>query len=287
MRRLPFGKRRSFSEVYMYPQIEVFGRTIGVYGLCAMVGIAVCVVVATFLSHRQECSFEAILLFSLAIGGGLLVGGHLLFGLTQIKTVAYIFAHLNELSFRQIVHGLIACFGGSVFYGGFLGGLAAVFIYTKYSKTIPRSFALDLYAVMTPLFHVFCRIGCFFGGCCYGKEWSWGFCVAENQINPAVAGVVRIPVQLLESGCNLIIFLIVLLLFLRRIYTGRLLCIYLLLYPIARFVLEFYRGDAIRGIWFGLSTSQWISIALFMCTAATLIWTAIWQRQKRTATKNI
>ena len=39
--------------------------------------------------------------------------------------------------------------------------------------------------------------------------------------------------------------------------------IYMLIYPVVRFILEFFRGDEIRGIWFGLSTSQWISIALF------------------------
>jgi len=37
---------------------------------------------------------------------------------------------------------------------------------------------------------------------------------------------------------------------------------YMLMYPAVRFVLEFLRGDAVRGFLFGLSTSQWISIGL-------------------------
>ena len=45
--------------------------------------------------------------------------------------------------------------------------------------------------------------------------------------------------------------------------TDKLIFIYMLVYPIVRFTLEFFRGDTIRGFLFGLSTSQWISILLF------------------------
>ncbi len=40
--------------------------------------------------------------------------------------------------------------------------------------------------------------------------------------------------------------------------------IYLLLYAAFRFGIEFFRSDAIRGVEFGLSTSQWISLAVFL-----------------------
>ncbi len=45
----------------------------------------------------------------------------------------------------------------------------------------------------------------------------------------------------------------------------RLLAWYLALYAVIRFGTEWLRGDAVRGIYFGLSTSQWISICLFLC----------------------
>ncbi len=51
----------------------------------------------------------------------------------------------------------------------------------------------------------------------------------------------------------------------------KLVYIYLMIYPAVRFGLEFLRGDEIRGILFGLSTSQWISIALFAFSAVSLI----------------
>ena len=35
-------------------------------------------------------------------------------------------------------------------------------------------------------------------------------------------------------------------------------------YSVIRFILEFFRGDTYRGIYFGLSTSQIISIIIFI-----------------------
>ena len=44
---------------------------------------------------------------------------------------------------------------------------------------------------------------------------------------------------------------------------SKLLGLYLVIYPIGRFIFEFFRGDEYRGFIFGLSTSQFISIILF------------------------
>jgi len=51
----------------------------------------------------------------------------------------------------------------------------------------------------------------------------------------------------------------------RRHRDGDVIIAYTLLYAVARFVLEFFRGDADRGFIFGglLSTSQFIGIILF------------------------
>lgn len=50
-----------------------------------------------------------------------------------------------------------------------------------------------------------------------------------------------------------------------------LLALYCLMYAPVRFVLEFFRGDAVRGFWLGLSTSQWLSIAAVII-AAGVVW---------------
>ena len=71
----------------------------------------------------------------------------------------------------------------------------------------------------------------------------------------------RIPIQLFEAVCILFIFAI-LLFAEHKSSTTPLLRLYLGAYVVCRFILEFYRGDALRGLWLGLSTSQWVSLAI-------------------------
>ena len=46
---------------------------------------------------------------------------------------------------------------------------------------------------------------------------------------------------------------------------------YIVLYSVVRFVLEFFRGDLIRGIYLGLSSYQWVSILLLIISVFGLI----------------
>ena len=85
-------------------------------------------------------------------------------------------------------------------------------------------------------------------------------------------GVPRFPVQLVEAGVELVLFLVLLGLFLRGRGRGKLMACWALAYAPARFLLEFLRGDAYRGFFGPLSTSQWISIAVFVATVAFLAW---------------
>ena len=98
-------------------------------------------------------------------------------------------------------------FGGSVFYGGLLGGMAAGAIYCKKKKFNISEYS-DIIAPGVPLFHFFGRIGCFFGGCCYGIESSFGYTVHGNELLSSVNDVQRFPVQLLEATLNLILFIV-------------------------------------------------------------------------------
>lgn len=255
----------------MYPFIHLFGRTVGTYGLFSFFGLALSVLVCWLLAKRWKNTIDDVLLLSLSIGVGLLLGGHLLYAITRADLVVYAFSRIGRVSFREWLSLLSEGVGGMVFYGGFLGGLLAVLLFTRFTRLFEKKNALDLYAVATPLFHTFGRVGCFFGGCCYGRECSHGILIRENQLNPSVAGVPRFPVQLVEAGCNLLIFLLLLSLFRRKHAEGKLILVYLTVYPTVRFSLEFLRGDAIRGVWLGLSTSQWISVILLFSVVTILV----------------
>lgn len=253
----------------MFPYFDIFGRTIGSYAICAFVGFFVSVFVATKLAKTIKLAFEDVILIFLAVGGGILVGGHLLYALTNIdKIIKYSIAVLknagcNGITFEHIKGILSECFGGSVFYGGFIGGTLALMLYMRCAKIDNKSRFTDIFAVCVPLFHTFGRIGCFLGGCCYGIESKIGF-VFNNELLPQMSGVRRFPVALVESAFNLFVFIFILYLYKNKKQTGKLIFVYMLIYPVGRFVLEFLRGDEIRGIFLCLSTSQWISVVLFV-----------------------
>lgn len=257
----------------MYPSFEIFGRTIGSYGVCAVIAIFVCVTLAYFLIRGKDFLFDDVMVVAIFIGVGGIIGAKIVYAITQWQLWVHLFTHLSKVNFQLLWQYMLAIFGGQVFYGGFIGGTIALTIYfrTKLAKGVDPKKVLDVYAIMVPLFHFFGRIGCFLGGCCYGIESNFGFVARQNEFVPELVGVRRFPTPLLESACNLCIFAVILVLFLKKVNQGKLLYIYMLVYPIVRFSDEFLRGDEVRGHLLGLSTSQWISIGLFVYAIIRLV----------------
>ncbi len=248
----------------MLPIIDIFGRQVGSYALLAFLGFIICGAVIYFACRPLEIDIADIAVIELTVAGGLLIGGHLLYGIVNLPQIINVMGRASETGFKATLAALAECFGGMVFYGGFLGGLCSLKIYMHYSKLPFKACLLDIYAFSIPQFHFFGRIGCFFAGCCYGIESGFGFVVNGNNLVPELNGVRRFPVSLAEALLNLMIFAIVLVLFKKGKFKGKLIYLYMVLYSSVRFGTEFLRGDAVRGIYFGISTSQWISIALFI-----------------------
>lgn len=139
---------------------------------------------------------------------------------------------------------------------------------------------LDIFSVVLPLGHAVGRVGCFFGGCCYGICYDGPFAVYYSD----AAGLTPLhtpllPIQLIEAVALLILFIIQLHLYGRKDKQGKLVQSYLLSYALIRFILEFFRGDTARGKLFFLSTSQWISLLVLSALALYLLLNK--QRQKK------
>jgi phosphatidylglycerol---prolipoprotein diacylglyceryl transferase len=90
-------------------------------------------------------------------------------------------------------------------------------------------------------------------------------------------------VQIYESLAAALIFIVLLQLAPRKKFDGQVALTYVILYAIARFTVEFFRGDAIRGFVFGsrLSTSQFISALLF--AGAVALYPYLMKRQRAAA----
>lgn len=241
----------------MLPYLDFFGIKIASYGLFAVIG-AVAAVLFVWLSTRKRTDINRVQLVNIPIVAviGAFPGAHILYALTQIHYLAFVVQSPEKVfSSWDLFFGWFGVvFGGMVFYGGLIGGLLAAVIYCKVMK-LDFMFYADIYTPTIPLFHAFGRIGCFFGGCCYGIECNFG--IMYN-------GVERFPVQIIECVCNFILAFLLFYLSRKKMKKGSVLALYLIIYPVIRFTLEFFRGDEIRGFLLGLSTSQWISVLLFV-----------------------
>ena len=157
---------------------------------------------------------------------------------------------------------------GGVFYGGLIAAVAVgLWLVRRYK--LPVWTTADLMAPGIALGHVVGRFGCLLAGCCYGRPtdvpWAVTFTdplAAQNVGTPL--GIPLHPTQLYDAGAELLILGV--LLFTERKgrpFAGRTFWMYLLLYGISRFIIEFYRGDPNRGtVMAGLSTSQFVSLLL-------------------------
>lgn len=147
--------------------------------------------------------------------------------------------------------------GGFVFYGGLIFGLIYLLLYCLVFKKYPIKEAYIFFAPLT-FGHALGRIGCFLAGCCYGT-----YCDLPWKIH--LHGHFRHPVQLYEASLLILLGMILLKETLKKDTNPlKLVGIYFLGYSMIRFILEFLRGDIIRGLHFGLSTSQWISLVFFL-----------------------
>ena len=254
----------------MYPTVTFLGKTLGTYGMCAAVGLPLMLLCVALLARRRGFSPDYEVITAMVSMIGVVVGSMLLYGITNIPLMADILANADTYaSTWDLLRALALCFEGFVFYGGLIGGVVAGSLYVRH-KGWDVLEHLDIFAVGIPLFHVFGRIGCFLGGCCYGVPADWGITYTMDPI-PQANGVPRVPIQLIEAACNLVLFCVLLALFLRGTGRRRLIAVYGISYGIIRFVDEFWRGDEYRGFLGPLSTSQWISLVVIAVSVALLV----------------
>jgi len=156
---------------------------------------------------------------------------------------------------------------GGVFYGGLIAAVV-VCIYQLRKHQLPLWTSADLFAPGIALGYTVGRLGCLMAGCCYGRptDVSWAITFTDPAANLNVGTPLNVPLhptQIYESFAGLAIFLILMALERRgRQFSGRTFWMFVLLYSISRFFIEFYRGDE-RGFMFNaVSTSQAISIIL-------------------------
>jgi phosphatidylglycerol---prolipoprotein diacylglyceryl transferase len=167
---------------------------------------------------------------------------------------------------------------GGVFYGGLILAVVVALWYIR-RVGLPLWTTCDMFAPGIALGHVIGRFGCLFAGCCYGKPTTrpWGITFTDQFARDNVGtplGVPLHPTQLYEAGAELLILVFLLITERKgRPFAGRTFWLYMLLYAISRYIIEFFRGDE-RGTVGIFSTSQFISVILAPLAIVMLIYLA-------------
>ena len=240
----------------MFPRLLELGPiTVYTYGVLLAAAYLFGLQLARVRAKERGLDANRVLDLGIYIIISALVGAKLLLLITDFKSFT---ADPREL--------LTLARSGGVFYGGLIVAVIVALWYIR-RVGLPLWTTCDVFAPGIALGHVVGRFGCLFAGCCFGKPTTrpWGITftdpfAAANVGTPL--GVPLHPTQLYEAGAELLILVILLVTERKgRPFAGRTFWLYMLLYAISRFIIEFYRGDD-RGMVGMFSTSQFISIVL-------------------------
>ena len=273
----------------MHPIFFQMGNIVGYsYGLMIGLGALLAIFVSEWRAKRRGLDGE--LVFSAAVWGlfaGLL-GAKLTFIISNIK---YLFTD----------PGYVLGTDGFTVYGGVVLGILVGGLFVR-RKKVDVPLYLDLVIPQIALAQGFGRIGCFLAGCCYGKPTHSHFGVIFPPEAIAPSGVPLIPTQLISAIGDFLIFIILLLLSnyatdYLKVKKGKgpgtdrksffqppsISGMYLILYGIGRFAIEFLRADPRRTA-LGLTSNQYVSILFLAAGIALIVYGA--KRAKRQASES-
>ena len=223
--------------------------TIHGYGTMIAIGILCALLVASKRAKNKNLSIDIVsgLVLAVIIFG--FIGAKLLYCIVEIKSII--------ASPILVLSG-----GGFVVYGGIIGGILAAMIYCKVKKVSFLQY-FDLLVPSVAIAQGFGRIGCFLAGCCYGRETDSPIGIIFLNSDFAPNGVKLLPTQLFSSAGDFLIAAVLILFARRARNRGKVGALYLMLYGVGRFIIEFFRDDY-RGSIGALSTSQFISLFILI-----------------------
>jgi phosphatidylglycerol:prolipoprotein diacylglycerol transferase len=250
--------------LFSLPVFDLFGRHIGpltlhTYGVLLAIAFLAGLWIATWQARRSGLDAARVgdMAVYVLIAG--LVGARVLLVIVEWSYYAH-----NPHEIWSVLQS------GGVFYGGLLGALPVAWWYARRHSLDPWRTA-DALAPGVAIGQAIGRLGCFAAGCCYGRpaQVPWAVTFRDPYASRAVGTPLDVglhPTQIYESLACLAILGILLWMAPRKRFHGQLVVAYAVLYGVVRFVIEYFRGDAVRGTVLGgwLSTSQFIAVAMVL-----------------------
>jgi phosphatidylglycerol:prolipoprotein diacylglycerol transferase len=167
--------------------------------------------------------------------------------------------------------------GGLVLYGGLIFAPLAFYLYSRYRGIRPLAFA-DVAITSVFVGVMFGRLGCLLHGCCFGGvtnsvPWAITFpahsvpfeaLVGRGLIDENAACTLPMhPSQLYDAISGLLLALLTWAYYPYRRWTGEVVALGWIAYPINRFMIEFLRSDEPGQFGTSLTIAQWLSMAIF------------------------
>jgi len=250
----------------VYPRLLELGpATIYTYGVLLAAAYLLGLRLAMSRAKARGLDSARVLDLGIYIIVSALVGAKLLLLLTDLPSYIE-----NPAELMTLVRA------GGVFYGGLIAAVTVALLYIR-KIGLPLWTTCDVFAPGIALGHVIGRMGCYFAGCCYGvpTDVPWAITFTDPFAAANVGTPLNIPLhptQLYEAGAEALILGLLLATEKKgRPFPGRTFWLYMLLYAISRFVIEFYRGDD-RGMVMMFSTSQFISVLLAPLAVVMLVY---------------
>lgn len=243
---------------------------ISLYGLLMAVGFIVAFLIANHLFNKS-CEFKKdmaidllLIIFPLSILGA------------RIYYCVFADTSFTFLEFLQVWNG------GLAIYGGIIGGFLGVLIYSLIKK-INILKLTDVIAIGLILAQGIGRIGCYFGGCCYGIEVTnpnlmW------FPLSTLIDGVWHYSTFFYESIWNILGFVLLFIVYNKNKQTGLSTGMYLAYYGFGRFFIEALRGDS---LYIGaLKVSQLLSIILFVVGIVLIVLSFVYKKRQNNEQKS-
>lgn len=255
------------NELFSIGPITIYG-----YGLMIAIGIFAAYLTGEYRAKKHGLEADHVFNYVIwcVIGG--FAGSKLLYCITDFKNIV-----ANPGLILNLQNGWVV-------YGGLIGGILAAMMYSKLKKISFLAY-FDILIPSVALAQGFGRLGCLFAGCCYGRETDSAICVVFHESLYAPNGVSLVPTQIISSGLNFLHFLVLIWFTKHKKADGQVGALFLILYSIGRFILEYFRGDMLRGSVGSLSTSQFISI--FTVIAGLALFIIVGKRKKADSEQEI
>jgi phosphatidylglycerol:prolipoprotein diacylglycerol transferase len=190
-------------------------------------------------------------------------------GMLGAKLMMFLFDWEIYLSDPSQIFSFSTIQAAGVYQGGLILALVVAFWY-MHRVNLPALRTCDVFAPGIALGHAIGRIGCFAAGCCWGQQCLRGPSVTftnpdAHELTGVPLGIPLHPTQIYESVSEFLILGVLYWRFHQPHRDGSIIGLYMVLYSIARFAVEFIRHHD-QALPFGgpLSLTQWISIGTFL-----------------------